>query len=119
MIINGKHSQIARLKCFVFSPHFDLGERNATFHLVYTCDAEHVKVTSPISNIHHVEDQVYIETKNSLYQLIIPDRCFIIDIPHTNIDAVEEYLKNPNFSSREFFHKHIPNKLPTMMGWEF
>ena len=66
------------------------------------------KITFPVSDIYHINNQVYIETKHSLYQLL--------GIAGS-LDKVERYLTNPNLTSEEFFNKYVPNLPLTEHGW--
>lgn len=109
MDINGKHSSAVQYEGFIFAPHFNRGQKNAKFHLVGKIEGlEGLRVTSPIVDIHYIGEEVYIETKNSLYQLIGNP---------AHLDKIEEYLKNPNLTSAEFFDKYVPNLPPTKFGW--
>ena len=116
MSISQTETKEVRFINFLFSPHFDKGDNKATFHLVCINNDNEILITSSISNIRRDGNSVNVETQNSMYHFIIPDKACIVTDPYLNVTALENALNDPNFSSRKFFEKYVSNAIPTPNG---
>ena len=111
-VINGKPvREVVRFSCFFFRPNFHCGDKYGRFTLeaksyergTYMC-------SSDIVDIHNIDGVIYIETRNSVYQLDGTKRI-------RRLQEVTDFVRNKDSSATEFWEKYVPNELPTERGW--
>ena len=110
--INNKEVKaVVRFECFLFNPCFNHGKHEGFFLLhAWSSKQENYLRTSEIYDIHEIDGIVYIETRNSVYQLDGSKK-----IKH--LEDVKRYLHDESYSSSEFHGKCVPNMMPTEDGW--
>ena len=96
---------------FFFNPHFNDGAHKGTFSLcIYYPKKDQYEITSEIKDIREIDGSVIVETEHSIYNLC--------GRKIQSLENVKKYLHDENFSSEEFFKTCVPNKMPTIKGWE-
>ena len=110
--INNKTvAAVVRFECFFFSPRLNSGEHEGVFNMeAYHPGRDCYMTTSDIVDIHEIDGVVYVETLNSLYELDGTENI-------QQLENIKRYLHDKKFSSAEFFHKYVPNRMPTPRGW--
>lgn len=109
-IINQKTSKKVKFVNFLFRPHFNIEESKGEICLAFEItDVEGTGITSYVKEIHEIDGIVYVETRNSLYELDGSEE-------HKDFTAIKEFLKG-DISRTEFLQEYVPNKMPTKYGW--
>ena len=111
-MVNGKEVRaIVEFENFFFTPYFNRGEHSGVFTMsAWIHEMGGSCVTSPIINIHKIDDTVYVETQNSLYQLDGTKKI-------RRLDEVIRYLNDENYTTKEFYDYCVPNRRPSRYGW--
>lgn len=110
--INNKEVKaVVKFECFLFSPYFNRGEHGGVFFLhAWSSEHERYLVSSDIVNIHEIDNIVYIETQNSVYELDGSESIY-------HLEDIKRYLSDEEYTSSEFYDKCVPNIMPTSRGW--